>query len=146
MDNIVDSAKEKLAEITGNITNLFKQDVLDAVKEYSVDKVNETWQQIEQGSEIFAKSGYTITSIDVSIGIPPTISLNVHQVENISDEEEEALLESCKDKTVLCGILVALFKANALQKSIVSTKFKFSGLTIGLGITPSMDMKFSKVD
>ncbi len=79
------------------------------------------------------------------MALPPTISISLDQVENISDEEEEKLLEENKDKTFVYAILVALFKANAIQKSINSVQYKFNGLSIGLGLTPSMEMKFGKV-
>jgi hypothetical protein len=38
-----------------------------------------------------------------------------------------------------------LFKANAIQQSIISTQYKFTGLNLEIGLNPSMQMKFSKV-
>ncbi len=152
MDNILDSAKEKLTEITGtitgisdNITSLLKKEVIDNLKDYGIEKVNEAWTQIESSTEVFARTGYSITAININVAIPPTITLSLDQTENISDEEEEKLLEENKDKTIVYPILVALFKANAIQKSINSVQYKFSGLSIGFGLSPSIDMKFGKV-
>ncbi len=152
MENILDSAKEKLTEITGtitgiseNITSLLKKEVIDNLKDYGIEKVNEAWTQIESSTEVFARTGYSITAININVAIPPTITLSLDQTENITDEEEEKLLNENKDKTFVYSILVALFKANAIQKSINSVQYKFSGLSIGLGLSPSIDMKFKKV-
>ena len=152
MENIVETAKEKLTElsetiagVTENINSLLKKEVVDNLKEYSLEKINEAWAQIEASTEIFARTGYSITAIHINVALPPTISLSLDQVENISDTEEEKLLEENKDKTFVYAILVALFKSNAIQKSINSVQYKFNGLSIGLGLTPSMEMKFGKV-
>jgi hypothetical protein len=145
MDYIIDSVKEKYAEITENISGLLNIEVLSNLKDYGVEKINDIWSQIENSTDVFAKTGYSITSIQINVAIPPVITLSLNQVENISDEEEEKLLLEHKDKTFLYAILVALFKANAIQKSINSVNYKFSGLTIGMGITPSIEMKFNKI-
>lgn len=152
MDNILDTAKEKLNVLSDNITgmtqqmsSLLKTEVIDNLTEYSLEKVNNAWSQIEASTEVFARTGYSITAININVAIPPTISLSLDQTENISDEEEEKLLEENKDKTIIYPILIALFKANAIQKSINSVQYKFTGLTIGLGLSPSIDMKFGKV-
>lgn len=152
MDNILDTAKEKLNVLSDNITgmtqqmsSLLKTEVIDNLTEYSLEKVNNAWSQIEASTEVFARTGYSITAININVAIPPTISLSLDQTDNISDEEEEKLLEENKDKTIIYPILIALFKANAIQKSINSVQYKFTGLTIGLGLSPSIDMKFGKV-
>ncbi len=145
MDYIIDSVKEKYAEITENISGLLNIEVLSNLKDYGVEKINDIWSQIENSTDVFAKTGYSITSIQINVAIPPVITLSLNQVENISDEEEEKLLLAHKDQTFLYAILVALFKANAIQKSINSVNYKFSGLTIGMGITPSIEMKFNKI-
>ena len=145
MDNIFDAAKEKLNDLTTEASSLLNIDVMGSVKEYGVDKINEVWKSIENSSGVFQRTGYSITSIDITLGIPPTVLLSLEQIENIGDEEEEKLLEENKGNVFLYAILVALFKANAVQKSINSVQYKFSGLTIGLGLTPAIDMKFKKI-
>jgi hypothetical protein len=145
MENIIESAKEKLGALTENVASLYKKEVVDHLKEYGLEKINEAWSQIDLSTDVLQRTGYSITSININMALPPTIALSLDQVENISDEDEEKLLEENKEKSFLYAILVALFKANAIQKSINSVQYKFSGLTIGLGLTPSIDMKFTKI-
>ena len=145
MDNIIDSAKDKIAELSAQASTLLNMDVLGSVKEYGLEKINEIWAQIEASTEVFQKTGYSITSIDINLAIPPTVMLSLDQSENIDDETEKKLLEENKDKSVIYPILVALFKANAVQKSINSVQYKFTGLSIELGLSPKIDMKFSKI-
>ena len=145
MENFFESAKEKFTQLTENATQLFNKDVIGSLKDYSIDKINEAWSQIENSSGVFQRTGYSITSIEINLAIPPAFELSLDQEKIISEEEEKKLLEENKDKTILYPILVALFKANAIQKSIISVQYKFSGLTIGLGLSPSIDMKFKKI-
>ncbi|MBL7771245.1 MAG: hypothetical protein JNM95_00130 [Chitinophagaceae bacterium] len=145
MENIIQATKDKLAELTDSVSDLFSKDILTPLKEYGVEKLNDTWVQIEAATDTLAQTGYSITSIDVNLSLPPALSMNLEQIENIGDEEEKKLLEANKDNTFVYSLLVALFKANAVQQSIVSTKYKFSGLKIGLGFPPNIDMVFKKV-
>jgi hypothetical protein len=144
MENIIQSAKEKIAELTDNVQTLWKKDVVDSLKEYGIDKLNEIWIELEAATEILKQTGYSITAIDINVALPPIIILNMNQINNISDEDESKILEDNKEKTFIYPLLVALFKANAIQKSINSVQYKFSGLSIGLGVSPSIEMKFKK--
>ena len=145
MDNLIEAVKDKYVEISENITSLLKTDVVASLKDYGIEKINEVWTQIENSSEVFGQTGYSITAININVAIPPVITINLDQVENISDETEEQLLKENKDKAILYPILVALFKANAIQKSINSVQYKFAGISIAMGITPSIEMKFKKL-
>ncbi len=145
MEQIIDSAKDKIIELTSQVSNLFNTEVIDSVKAYGIEKINEAWQSIENSGSVFLACGYTVTAINVSLGLPPSLQLSFDQIENISDIREEEILEQYKDQTFLYPVLICLFKANALQKSIQATHYKFTGLHIGLGVTPSMDMKFTRI-
>lgn len=146
MEKIFDKAKGKLSDLSSKGANLLEKEVLQNIKDASIDKINAAWQQIESASAVFQKSGYSVTEIIINLGLSPTLTIELDQIENINDEMEEALLEEYKGKTFLYTILIAIFKANAIQKSINSVQYKFVGLTIGLGLTPNIDMKFKKVD
>lgn len=145
MENILDTAKGKLATFTENVNSLYKKEVVDNLKDLGIEKINEAWSKIESSTDVLQRTGYSITAININVALPPAISLSLDKIESISTEEEEKLLEENKDKTFLYAILVALFKANAIQKSINSVQYKFSGLSIGLGLSPSIDMKFKKI-
>jgi divalent metal cation (Fe/Co/Zn/Cd) transporter len=145
MENLLQTTKDKISELTDSVSDLFSRDILTPMKEYGLDKLNELWAQIESATDTLSKTGYSITSIDVNLSLPPSLALNLEQVENISDEEEKKLLEENKENTFVYALMVSLFKANAVQQSIVSTKYKFSGLKIGMGLPPNIDMVFKKL-
>jgi hypothetical protein len=145
MDKIIQTAKDKITELTDNVQTLWNKDVVDSLKEYGVDKLNEIWAELEAATDVLKQTGYSITAIDINVAVPPTIVLSMNQVDNIGDDDEAKILEENKDKIFVYPLLVALFKANAIQKSINSVQYKFSGLSIGVGVSPSIDMKFKKV-
>ncbi|QLH46550.1 MAG: hypothetical protein HWD58_13515 [Bacteroidota bacterium] len=89
-------AMDKINELKDNISGLFKTEVLDSIKQYGLDKIDETWKEIENSAEVFQRTGYSITAIDIKVGIPPTLSLSFDQVQNISDEEEKPYWKNTK--------------------------------------------------
>lgn len=117
MEKIFESAKGKLSDLSSKGANLLEKEVLQNIKDASIDKINAAWQQIESASAVFQKSGYSVTEIIINLGLPPTLTIELDQIENINNEMEEALLEEYKGKTFLYTILIAIFKANAIQKA-----------------------------
>lgn len=143
MKKVIETAKDNLSGIKDTISGYLKTDVVEKMNEYGLDKLNEAWNQIDGATEILKQTGYILTGINVNLGIPPTITLSLDQDENIDDDAEERLLEENKDKTFLYPILVALFKANAFQKSMKTKKYKFSGIHVGLTLPPSIVLRFN---
>ena len=46
MENFLDSAKEKFNEMTESVSSLLKTDVLDSMKNYGIEKINDAWQEM----------------------------------------------------------------------------------------------------
>jgi hypothetical protein len=70
---------DKINEIKDNLSGLFKTEILDSVKQYGLDKLNDTWTEIENSAAIFQRTGYSITNIQINVGIPPTLCLSLDQ-------------------------------------------------------------------
>ena len=87
MENFFESAKEKFTQLTENATQLFNKDVIGSLKDYSIDKINEAWSQIENSSGVFQRTGYSITSIEINLAIPPAFELSLDQEKIISEAE-----------------------------------------------------------
>lgn len=145
MEKIIDNTKDFISQFTNSFSEKFSLDFMSGFKEMGTDRLNSFWKELEEGSTSLARTGYTITDIHIKLGLPPTIAMCLDQVEVISEELEKELLEENKSKPIVYAIMVSLFKANSMQKTIHSSNFKFTGLTMEMGLTPSMEMKFSKL-
>jgi len=152
MENLINSAKqaietvgEQLTQAGANVSGLLSSEVLEPLREYSLDTLRDTWKALEASTELIERTGYRLSDVHVNMTLPPSISLNFIQTKNIEDETEEALLKETKNDTLLHGILTALFKANAVQKALQSAVFSFSEITITLGVPPSFNMKYQRV-
>ncbi len=145
MEKFIENAKGKIDEISDGIKSLFEKEVVETIKEYGIEKINDALETINSSTDIISKTGYSITDISISIALPPVLHISFNRIEDISDTEEANLLEENKANNILYPVLVALFKANALQKSIKTETYVFSGLAISIGLAiPSIDLKFKK--
>lgn len=152
MENLINSAKqaienvgEQLNEAGANISGMLSAEVLQPLREYSLDTLRDTWKALEASTHILERTGYRLSDIHINMTLPPSLSLTLIQTENIADEAEEALLKETRNDTLIHSILTALFQANAVQKALQTAVFSFSEITITLGVPPSVNLKYKKI-
>jgi hypothetical protein len=145
MSNFFSSAIDKLDDLKDDVKEKFDEEIGDSISSFGLEKLNDIWDTINESSETLLEVGYTITDIILSVQLPPTLAISFTRVDNVSEEQEKAILEANKDKKVLSLILKALSKANHFEKQLKSGVYAFIGLQIKIGASlPSIDMKFKK--
>src|SRR5262245_66124851 len=90
------------------------------------------------------ETGYKRSDINVSAGIPPAINVAFFKEKDVEPERVEKLLSEHKDQTMLKLIVWGLQKADGLQKELKLDHYKFSGLTMKLGLPPDITLRFSR--
>jgi hypothetical protein len=139
------NAKEKLAELSTDLIQKMEDEIGDPLKEYGLDKMNDVWDAINESSAAFAHVGYSITEISMNLVLPPTIGISFNKISEPTAAAENKELLAHKDDKILYAILVALIKANKMEKGLNTGTYKFWGLHIRLGLKiPSIEMKFKK--
>lgn len=149
--SIIDIAKETVSTIAEKVIEV-KEDmfgdeqsaILSEFREASMNKIHNSMTNISNSLGLLSKSGYNFKSMNVSLGIPPSLSTQFLYEREISNEEKEALLEEVKDNRIIEIILKCLFKANDFYHSVNIGSYKIDKVTITLGLTPGMSINFEK--
>lgn len=148
---ILNIAKEAVSGITEKVTEM-KQDligeeqtaILSEFKESGLNKIRSSMEEISNSVQLISKSGYDFKSMEVSMGLPPSVSAVFHYIKEISESERSDLLTEVKDRNIVTIILKCLFKANEFYHSANIGSYKVDEVKITLGLTPGVDISFVK--
>ncbi len=149
--NILDIAKDTVSTIADKVVEL-KEDmigdeqtaILGEFKEAGLSKIKQTMNEIGDSVVLISKSGYDFKKMEVSLGIPPSVSLIFHYEKEITAEEKMKLEEEANGKKIVGLILKCLFKANQFYHSANIGNYKIDEVKITLGFTPGVDISFEK--
>ncbi len=147
MQSIIEKTKEVLGTISENVNDLLqneKNEVAQEFKEATADRANAMLEEITQLAETINKAGFEVAALNITVGLPPVFAMNFTFVRDISEEEEETLLENYKDKKISIIILKTLFKSTLYAQKLKMGEFKLSEVDIELGIIPDVILKFTK--
>ena len=118
--------------------------LLKNLKEAGVEKMNVLVNDILGIAPLIDETGFSMKDISVDIGIPPSIGLSFTKEKEMDPETIDKLLKENSDKELLKLIVAALQKADATQKNMKLGNFKFTGLSMKLGLPPDVSLKFKK--
>ena len=137
-----------LKETVGNVLN-FASDKLTAslsflkdAKEAGTDKIAGFVNDILGMAPLIEVAGFNMKDVSVDVGIPPGMTISFVKEKDVDAETINQLLEDNKDKEMLKLIVKALLKADALQKGMNLSHYKFSGLNMKIGLPPDISLKF----
>lgn len=148
---ILDIAKVAVSGITDRVIEI-KEDligdeqsaILSEFKESGLNKIKTSMEEISNSVQLISKSGYNFKSMEVSMGLPPSVSAVFHYIKEISESERSDLLTEVKDRNIVTIILKCLFKANEFYHSANIGNYKVDEVKITLGLTPGVDISFVK--
>lgn len=137
-------ATEKAATLKENIWDDEKAAIVSEFKDQGVEKVKSIFENINSSTVIFDHSGFTLSSLGVTLGIPPDVSASFALKEKINEEARSKVLEEAKDNKIITLILKCLFKAEDFYEKLKMGNFKLGSVDIILGLTPGISIKFIK--
>jgi hypothetical protein len=149
--NILSKVKETASSITDKISN-FKEDlwgeeqklIIQEFKENGAARLKETLEKIGGSSALFLQSGYELKDVNINLGIPPQITTTFHFLKDVSEEEQNKVLEESKESQVIHLLIKCLLKASNYFDKIQVGDFRMSSVSISLGLTPGINVHFSK--
>jgi hypothetical protein len=129
-DNIFSKVKESASAIKDKVSNL-KEDIW-----------GEEQKQIIQE---FKDSGTAkIKEVLENIGIPPVIASTFSFIKDVSEEEQKKVLEETKKSPLIHLIISCLLKASNYFDKIKVGSYKMTSVSISLGLTPGVNINFTK--
>ena len=141
-----------LKETVSDVLN-FASDKLTAslsflkdAKEAGADKINGFVNDILGMAPLIEVTGFNMKDVSVDVGIPPGMSISFVKEKDVDAETINQLLEDNKDREMLKLIVKALLKADALQKGMNLSHYKFSGLSMKIGLPPDISLKFVRAE
>ncbi len=140
----VTNVQEKIVEMKEDVIGDEQKAIMDEFKESSLAKVKSVMEELNNSLGLITRAGYEFKGINVSLGIPPSVSTSFHYKKDISDEEKAALLEEASDKRFVTMTLKCLFKAGDFYHSIKMGDYILDGVSITLGLTPGVSVGFKK--
>jgi hypothetical protein len=149
-DNILNRAKAAAESLKGKAVNFNeilgeneKNEIINQFKEKGVDKVEEVFVSIEKFKSLFYEAGYEVSGINVSLGLPPDISISfkfLGSVDIVKRKEIETKLGENKSALI---ILNSLFKASDYTEKVKVGNMKLNTINIKLGLIPSISVSLS---
>lgn len=142
----VANIKVSLSEVIGSVGDKMKDSLsfLKDLKDAGTDKISTLVNDVLGLAPVIEGTGFEMSDISVDIGIPPGISIAFIKEKDVDPETIDQILEENKDKDMLRIIVRSLQKADAVQKGMNLSHYKFRGLTLKLGLPPDMSLTFVK--
>ncbi|HVY46690.1 MAG TPA: hypothetical protein VHB21_12465 [Minicystis sp.] len=133
--------KESVATKASEVKESVAQAAADA-KDASVAKIKETVEDFNASLPVLREAGYQVSEVDIALGIPPKISASVTASSAVTPEHVEEVLAEHAERKFTVALVKALFAAWKLQNGIAIVGMKPRGMTIELGLIPSVTIKF----
>ncbi len=113
------------------------------LKDASLGKVVETLDDFNAALPVVREAGYTLSSVDIGIGLPPKVSASFLASDDVSPENVERLLVEHADKKFTTLLVRALYQAWQLQRKIKVVGLQPKGLSVEIGLIPVVTVKFA---
>ena len=151
LGDLIEKAKDSASTITDKISELKEnligdetKALMDEFKDAGANKAKEIVDMLDESKSYITRSGYELSSLHVSLGLPPQIILSFNYKSEVGADESKKLLEEVEGRKVLSIILKCLLKAGDFYKSAKFKEYKLGSVDISLGLTPGVNINFVK--
>lgn len=120
------------------------QEAKKGLVEVGAQKADDIMGQANLLLKLLRDAGYQVGELDLELGLPPIVTLNVKPGPLASDSKLNAVCEANKDNSVLALILGGLIQANKLRDKVNSDALEFKSAKIVLRTTPSITLHWNE--
>jgi hypothetical protein len=111
--------------------------------EASTTKIRETLADFNASIPALSEMGYTLTDVAITLGVPPNLHATFQVSHDVTDEAVSRSLEQHADRKLTAFLIRALSQARKLQTSIDIAGMKPRGITVEIGLSPGVSIKFA---
>jgi hypothetical protein len=134
--------KDAVAEKAGDAKEMLAHGAAD-LRDAGVAKMREALEDFNATLPALRQAGYTVTEVAVAIGLPPTIVASFHTSPAVTEEAAARVIEENKDRKLTVLLVRTLLQAWRLQNSIEIAGMKPRGISVEIGLTPNVVVKFA---
>jgi hypothetical protein len=144
---MITEIKAGLTDVMNSASDTLKGSLslLKNVKEAGIEKINTLVNDILGLAPLIEVAGFNMRDVSIELGIPPGIAISFVKEKDVDPETIKQLLEDNKDKEMLKFIVLSLEKADAMQKGMNLSHYKFHGMSMKIGLPPDVSLKYSRV-
>jgi hypothetical protein len=112
------------------------------MSEIGLAKMTESLNDFNAALPALREAGYILERVDVDLGVPPKIVANFSGGDTAPDERSEELLEGHAERSLTVLLLKSVKQATRLQSKINIKGMKPRGLSVEIGLTPKIVVRF----
>jgi hypothetical protein len=108
-----------------------------------MDKIEEVFVSIDKFKSLFYEAGYEVSGINVSLGLPPDISISFKFLGSVDEAKRKEIETKLGENKSALIILNSLFKASDYTEKIKVGELTLKSINIKLGLIPSISVSLS---
>lgn len=133
--------KERASSMVSNLTDQASVKAGE-IFDTGVDQLTQAVADFNATLPIVREAGYALGDMTVEMSISPKIIASFAVTEALSDEQTERIAQDHADSKLAVMIVRTLHRAGKLQSAITVGGLRPMGLSIGIGLSPSVAIKF----
>ena len=107
-------------------------------------KIKEVIISLNEAESIFERAGYHLQQMKVEFGNTPKLIPHFKQLNQIDEDEQDALLAEVEDKPLIRFVLISLFKSSQMQSLFDNSALYFYGMEIDISGSPCVRTIFKR--
>jgi hypothetical protein len=113
------------------------------LKDAGLAKLLETLADFNAALPVIREAGYTLSSVDIGIGIPPKVTASFLVSANLSTETVERLLAEHAERKLTTLLVKSLHQAWQIHNKVKIAGLQAKSLSVEIGLVPTVTVKFA---
>jgi hypothetical protein len=120
------------------------QKAKEGVMDLGAQKAAEAMNQTNQLLRLLQDAGYKVGELEMEVGVPPTITINLKPGPLASDSKLDGIFQANKNNEVLALVLGSLIQANKLRDMVNLDTIELKDAKIVLRASPSISLHWKE--
>jgi hypothetical protein len=120
------------------------QKAKEGVMDLGAQKAAEAMNQTNQLLRLLQDAGYKVGELEMEVGVPPTITINLKPGPLTSDSKLDGIFQTNKHNEVLALVLGSLIQANKLRDMVNLDTIELKDAKIVLRASPSISLHWKE--
>ena len=133
-----ESLKDIAAGVKGQLA-----DATAEMKGVGLAKLDEALDDFNAALPVLREAGYVVDGVSVKLGLVPQVVTNFSTGTLVSEERVDALLAEHAGRKFTTLMVKAVYQATRLQSKLDIRGMRPSGVSVELGLVPTVTVKFS---
>ena len=133
-----EAAASSAADLKGQLTAKAAE-----LKDAGLAQLVAVTEEFNASLPVFQEAGYTLSGVDIGVGLPPKLTAEFVVSADVSPEALEQLLAKHAEKKLTVLLVRSLHQAWQLHNKIQIAGLRPQGLSIEVGLIPEVCLKFA---